>query len=214
MPRSGTTAIPGSNNHGQYPFGTNSSQPDQTFNDDAGTTVNDPTLPQVSSGFDGQGNTSGFSNKPFNTENYQIRYSTTNATGETGYGIGNLPAKIKNIPVAPPPEETAQFTATFDPRAYVIFQDADKENPNDPPQLNKQFFTLENDKARDGSLYFSAGLDSPPISGSFVKSYFNPRTNMMTYYYFDSWSNKWIISTQPFTANPNVNNNLSVVASR
>jgi hypothetical protein len=112
------------------------------------------------------------------------------------------------------PEETQQFTNLFDPRAMVIFQDFSKEDPNDPPQINRQFFTLENpERARDGTFYFNTGLDaSAPISGSFVRAHYNPRTNTITHYYRDSWSNKWIISTAPYQPNGTFDGNMAATA--
>jgi hypothetical protein len=96
----------------------------------------------------------------------------------------------------------------------VIFQDFSKEDPNDPPQINRQFFTLENpERARDGTFYFNTGLDAAaPISGSFVRAHYNPRTNTITHYYRDSWSNKWIISTAPYQPNGTFDGNMAATA--
>lgn len=186
-----------------YPYGTNFNQPNSVYLNpaDAGVTVNDPNLPVINNGFDGDGNPNAGSNQIYNTENYHIKYSTTNSLGETGPNIGNLPGKVEIDSEAEDPESTEQFTTTFNPKAFVIFQDLTKEDPNDPAQINRQHFMLEDDSIRDGNLYFNSGLDSAPVSGSFVRHHYNPRTNMMTYYYFDSWANKWIISTQPYTNN-------------
>lgn len=203
LPHSATDAAPGSNIPGLYPFGTNPLQPTNEFLSpgDAGITVDNPALSATSTGFDGAGNPNAFTNQPFNSENYSIAYSTRDAEGQSGLGVGNLPAKATIISEPAIPETTEQFTTTFDPRAFVIFQDLTKEDPNDPPQINRQHFTLEGDKARDGNAYFNTGLDAPPVSGSFLRQHYNPRTNMMTYYYLDTWTNKWIISTQPYVNN-------------
>lgn len=207
--RNDTTAPPGFNLQELYPFGDNGLQPNQEFLNpsDVGITVDNPALPSTSTGFDGFGNQTGFTNNPYDLVNYNIVYSTQNAEGETGPGIGNLPAQVQappsDLPPSIGPEQTNEFDPTFDPRAFVIFQDATKENPNDPPQINRMHFTLENnERARDGNAYFNTGLDAPPVSGTFLRSHYNPRTNMITYYYLDTWTNKWIISTAPFTPNP------------
>lgn len=204
--RNDTNQPPGYNLQGLYPYGDNGIQPGALFGNPAnvGVTVDNPAKPATPTGFDGYHNPVGFTNNPYNLQNYNIVYSTQNAEGETGRGIGNLPA---NTPVSPPqppppaygPEQTKQaFNGLFDPKAFVIFQDASTENPNDPPIINRQHFTLENnERARDGNAYFNSGLDAPPVSGSFLRSHYNPRTNMYTYYYLDTWTNKWIISTQP-----------------
>ncbi len=211
-PHSDTSAIPGSNISNLYPYGTNENQPNSIYLNPggAGTNVYDPNSSSVSGGFDGSGNANNFSNLPFNSENYEIKYSTSDSNNQTGRGIGTLPGQVNVLRESDVPETTEQFSSTmFDPRAMVIFQDLSKENPADPPQINKQFFSSERDVTRDGNAFYTTGLDAPPVNGSFVKSFFNPRDNTMTYYYFEPWVNKWIISKQPFVANPNVQNNLS-----
>jgi hypothetical protein len=123
--------------------------------------------------------------------------------GDTPYGTAPYPSDIQPDPGQTSnqgPEQTSQFTDVFDPRAFVIFQDFSQEDPSDPPMINRPYFSLENpERARDGAFYYNTGLDStPPPSGSFVRSHYNPRTNTITHYYRDSWSNRWIISTAPY----------------
>lgn len=202
------TSIPG-----LYPFGTNPSQPIGNFLNpgDAGFNVNDPALTTIASGFDSDGYENSFTNKPYTSENYNIVYTTRNAIGQPI--VGNLPAtvKIDNEPTIP--ETTEQFTNLFDPRAFVIFQDFSKEDPNDPIHINRQFFTLENpERARDGNAFYTCGLDAPPVSGSFLRSHYNPRDNTITYYYLDTWTNKWIISKTPYQPTGSFNGNLSGAA--
>jgi hypothetical protein len=223
LPHSATTADPTHDTPVTYPFGTPPFQPQQQFLNPAnsGVTVYDPSLPAYPTGYNADGYPTGYTNQPWNIQNYQIPYSTTNAEGETGPGIGTLPAQtiIPNNEIAGAaagapaygPEETSQFTTTFNPRALVIFQDFSKEDPNDPPQINRAFFTLENpERARDGTYYFNSGPDgAPPPSGSFLRSHYNPRTNEITHYYRDAWSNQWIISTAPFVPNGNFDGNLA-----
>jgi hypothetical protein len=214
LPHSATTVPAGKNIPGLYPFGTPPSQPEGQYLNpaDAGITVDNPALPAQPTGFDGKGEPNAFTNEPYNIENYSIVYSTTNYLGETGKGIGNLPGKV-TVPVPPEqPEETSQFTATFDPRAFVIFQDFEKENPEDPAQINKQFFSLQDPNVvRDGNSYFTHGLDAPPANGSFLRSHYNPRDNTMTYYYLDTWANRWIISKTPYRPTGNFDGNLSAI---
>lgn len=226
LPHAATTAEAGSVIPDSYPFGTPPFQPQQGFLNPAqsGVTVFDPTLPATPTGFAADGSPTGFTNQPYNVENYQITYSTRDAEGQSGIGVGNLPGKV-TLPypsdIQPDtaqtsnqgPEYTQQFTSTFDPRAFVIFQDFSKEDPNDPPQINRQFFSLENpERARDGAFYFNTGQDaSAPLSGSFIKAHFNPRNNTITHYYRDSWSNKWIISTAPYQATGTFDGNMSAM---
>lgn len=200
---------------GLYPYGNPPIQPNAPFENpaEAGITVDNPVLPQIPSGFDGAGNPTGFTNQPYNLENYNIRYSTTDAQGQMGYGIGNLPAQVTVENPPPPPDTTDRNSNLFDPRAFVIFQDASTENPNDPPHINRMHFSLENpERARDGNHLFTAGLDAPPVSGSFLRSHYNPRTNQITYYYLDTWTNKWIISTAPYNPNGSWDGNLANMA--
>jgi len=184
-----------------YPYGTSQPQPVGVYLNpaEAGVTVYNPDLPGFPTAFTADGYPTAFTNYPYTSENYNIQYSTTDAIGQTGHGIGTLPDTVTIKPEVPPAEETQQFSNMFDPRAMVIFQDFSKENPNDPPQINRQFFSMENsDRIRDGNNYFNSGLDAPPVTGGFLRSHYNPRTNEITYYYYDSPSNRWIISTTPY----------------
>lgn len=230
LPHSGTTAEAGSIVPNAYPFGTPPFQPEQGYTNPANAgpydgAVYDPSLPAIPTGFDGKGNPTGFTNQPYNSSNYQITYTDRDASGNQNSNIGNMPGKT-TLPypsdVQPDngqlsgqgPEQTQQFTNLFDPRAMVIFQDFSKEDPNDPPQINRQFFTLENpERARDGTFYFNTGLDAAaPISGSFIRAHYNPRTNTITHYYRDSWSNKWIISTAPYQPTGTFDGNMAASA--
>lgn len=214
LPHSATDSNPGDQSPPLYPFGTPPLEPNGKYLSpgDAGITVDDPALAQISDGYDGDFNPNNFTNEPFNVENYSIKYSESNVEGERGPGIGNLPANVTiEMPTAPP-EETNQFSNTFDPRAFVIFQDFTQENPEDPTYINRQFFSLENpERARDGVSYYNSGLDAPPVSGSFLRSHYNPRTNEMTYYYFDSTCNRWIISKTPYRPTGSFDGNLSQI---
>jgi hypothetical protein len=226
----GTTAQAGSVVPNAYPFGTPPFQPQQGYVNPAeagpyGGAVYNPELPATPTGFDGQGNPTGYTNQPYNITNYQITYTNRDALGNQGSNIGNLPGKTilpypsdvqpdKGQTSGQGPEETNQFTSLFDPRAMVIFQDFSTEDPSDPPQINRQFFSLENaERARDGTFYFNTGLDaSAPVSGSFVRAHYNPRTNTMTHYYRDSWSNKWIISTARYQPTGTFDGNMAQMA--
>lgn len=218
LAHSATTVQPETSLQGLYPFGDNDIENGRFLNPaDSGVTVFNPERPARPTGFGGDGYPTGYTNKPFDSKHYNIVYSTRDAEGESGPGIGNLPATVTtpaNPDPANGPEQTSQFTTSFDPRAFVIFQDFKNEDPNDPPQINRQFFTLENpERARDGNAFFNSGLDAPPVSGSFLRSHYNPRTNEMTYYYLDTWTNKWIISTAPYAPTGTFDGNMSQVYS-
>jgi hypothetical protein len=202
VPRAATTQSAQANISSQYPFGTAPLEPNSTFlsTADAGLTVYNPEKDSSPTGFDGQGNPTGFSNEPYNLENYNILYSTTDAQGQTGSGVGNLPATVSVDPREDIPDTTEQFSTLFNPKAFVIFQDFDLENPEDPMQINRQFFSLEDhERVRGGNNFFTSGLDTPSVNGSFLRPHYNPRDNTINYYYLDTWANKWIISKQKFT---------------
>lgn len=215
MPHAATDAPAGSRLDNLYPFGTNDIPPTTTYlsTGDAGITVNNTDLPSTPTGYDGFGSETGYTNNPYNTENYNIVYPTRDSLGQTKPGVGTLPGnvKIEQEPVIP--EVTSQFTKTFDPRAFVIFQDFDQENPEDPSQVNRQFFSLEDpSKSRDGNSYYTSGLDAPPVSGSFLRAHYNPRDNTITHYYLDTWTNKWIISKAPFKPTGTFDGNMAGLA--
>ena len=214
LPHSATSQQAGTNIPSLYPFGTNTSQPDSVFLSpgEAGITINNPDLAQIPNGFDGSGNPNAFTNEPYTLENYSIVYSKTNSIGQTGDNIGNLPGKVTVETEPPAPEETNQFSNLFDPRAFVIFQDYRDQDPAEPQHINKQFFILQDpNKVKDGSSYYTVGLDAPPVNGSFVKAYSNPRDGTVTYYYFDSWANRWIISKDKYVQNGTFDGNLSTM---
>jgi hypothetical protein len=213
LPHSSTEAQAGENLPNLYPYGTNPIQPTVAFLSpgEAGITVNNPDLPEIASGYDGYHNEVGFTNAPYNLENYSIVYSTRDKEGQPS--VGNLPANVTIETPAAPPEETQQFSNLFDPRAFVIFQDFSTEHPDDPPHINRQFFSLENpEKVRDGVSYYNSGLDSPPVMGSFLRSHYNPRDNTITYYYLDTHANKWIISKTPYVPTGSFDGNLAGMA--
>lgn len=217
LPHSGTTAQAGTNYPNLYPFGSNYNKPNSSFTSPGNTsiTVNDPSLPTISSGFDGEGNTTGNTNKDFTLENYSIKYSQTNELGEVTIGVGNLPAKVTVAPKAEIPESSNTYDRLFDPRALVVFQDLSKEDPELPPNINRMNFSWEDSNiARAGGNYFASGIDSPTTTGSFLRSHYNPRDNTMTYYYRDSASDKWIISKQPHIPKADQNNYSGMVFSR
>jgi hypothetical protein len=234
LPHAATTARPGALLPNTFPYGSPGYQVNQKFLNpaDASVTVYNQDCPAAANMADGNvtysdqaitvgGNTfypplqilnDGYTNEPYNSCNYQITYSTSDKEGETGPNKGNVPTETAVMYPAAIPEQSNEFTMTFDPRALVIFQDFRNQNPEDPVQVNRQFFSLEDpNKARDGVYYYNTGQDATaPPSGSFISAHYNPTTNTDTYYYRDSWSNRWIISTSEHIPSPNAfDNNLS-----
>ena len=226
LPHAATTAEAAHVTPDAYPFGTPPYEPKQGYLNPAksGVTVYNPDRPATPTAFNADGYPTGFTNKPYDTKNYQIVYTNRNAEGESGRNIGNVPGYVTAYPsdIQPNPaqtgdqgpEQTNQFTATFDPRAMVIFQDFSNEDPSDPPMINRQYFSMEDpERARDGAYYFNTGLDAtPPPSGSYIRSSYNARAGTVTHYYRDSWSNRWIISTAPYQPNGPWDGNMAQMA--
>lgn len=192
-------------------FGSNSQDIEKvvlTNPSDSGITVLVPELPTYTSGrVDADGYDAALTNEPL--IEYKLIETTTNVRGETGKGIGTL-TPVTKLPERnnAVPEESKTSSKLFNPRAMVIFQDAETEDQSAPPFLNRESFTLEiQEKDRDGGLNYNHGPDTPTSTGYFIKSFFNPRDNTITYYYRDSVTNRWIISKQPYVArDPSVGN--------
>jgi hypothetical protein len=222
LPHSATTNLGNAANFNSlFPFGESSPRPDfQYLNpSDAGTTVNNEALPSTSSGFDGQGNPAGFTNQPLSYYEFQEVYSTLNWLNEEWPGVGNLPAQTdviaSNFPKQYSPERSSTADKIFNPRALVIYQDSTTEDPTNPVIINRPYMSLENlETVRDGNLLFNSTLDSPPTMGGFVNRYYNARTNMITYYYYDNTVGRWIISTTPYSPTQNVGALYNVVFGR
>lgn len=200
----------------QYPFGTPPIMPNQIFTGigSAGNTVDDPTLPEFPTGYDGNGNPTGFTNEQLvgiPTETQLQVFSETNVEGERGYGIGTIPRHTVAKSAEAPPEQSTYNSALFDPRAMVTIQDLTKpQDPNLPAFINRAYFTTENKFTRTGNLMFNTALDSPPTTGSLVRVVRDTVNNVVKFYYFDDvGDSKWIISTIPADGLPNITRNYS-----
>src|SRR5665213_339063 len=186
LSHSGTNARPHSSQAtiDPAPFGTPPISPGQQFLGPAaaGLTVYNELKPAgVNAGFDGFGNPAGFTNdqeKDLPTKRFPFLYSTANAEGQMGAGIGTLPRSTITRPTAPP-EQSDVNSPLFDPRAFVIIQDLTKPvDPGLPPLINRMNMTLENvERTRDGNQFFNVGPDAPTTSGSFVRREFNAANN-------------------------------------
>lgn len=205
---SGDVGIP---QQSRYPYGSNSPrvQFDYLNSANAGTTVDNPNLPVVNYGYDGSGNPIG-SNQPI--DDYLNVYKNESKDKKWKAVPGVLPGRVTVIgrrnPSAYSVEESDRSSATFDARAMVIFQNTATEDPSRPPQINPQYFTMTHLETKDSELR-ATGLGAPTITGSFVKSHYNPRTQEITYYYRDSATNRWIISSTPYNPALNKAGNLS-----
>ncbi len=198
-------------------FGSNSPNPKTIWGNTGGITVDDPNVPSIPDGYAGLGDGTRSNATDLPLEDYQFIKTTTNYLGETGPGIGTLPSIKILIPPAPP---TSSDTAKklFNPRALVIIQDG-REPPDDPNlvMINRQNFTLEGTNSNDnGTEPSTTGMEGSVATGSFVRQFYNPREQTITYYYHDSKSLRWVISKEPYVAkDPNLfNYSLMVMPSR
>src|ERR1700748_2004928 len=75
-------------------FGSNSPNPNVTFGNMGGITVDDPNIVGIPDGYDGTATNTPASFTDLPLIDYKFTYSTSNRLGETGRGIGTLPAQI------------------------------------------------------------------------------------------------------------------------
>jgi hypothetical protein len=131
---------------------------------------------------------------------FSLKYSETDSQGQTGPGIGTLP-KAEVVYLPPDPEETKASSKTFNPRAMVMFVDGREES--DIVHLFRPYFWdvgYNAEHNRIGAFYETYSSDgNRMISGSFIRSFYNPKDNTITYYYRDSITNRWIISVESAT---------------
>ena len=200
-----------------YPYGSPvaSMDPSVIYENTGGIIVDNRLAPQFPDGYDGTATSTvaNHTNRPYSSLFYDIDYSETDSIGNRGRGIGTLPAN--SIVIKPRNDNEIEISsdansAFFNPRALVIYQDSrEPQYDEDVPRLNRPYFDLERPGvARDGALLQTAPEGMAP-NGSLTRWHWNPRDNTITYYYFDSRVNRWIISKEPYTPKPNTVNNVS-----
>lgn len=183
------------------PFTIASPDPNAVYGNTAGVTVDAPGIVGIPDQFDGKG-TGTYADEtdlPYHRWNYDIVYSESNSLGQTGHGIGNLPATVKVYNPVKLNNSNNANSDLFNPRAMVVVQDG-REPPQDPntPMINRQFFSLGNpERIRDGIGFNTTGFEGSATTGSFLKAHYNPTEDTYTYYYRDSETNRWIISIEP-----------------
>jgi len=162
--------------------------------------VDRPSIANVFDGYDGTGTGTTTGGLDMSLEEYLILYSDRNSRGETGRGIGTIPADVTIAQPAQAAQSSNMNDKFFDPRAMVIYQDS-RQVPfhTDILQMNRPHFSLENpERVKDGILLDTLAIEgAPTTTGSFVRAHFNRQNNTTTYYYFDSQALRWIISTEP-----------------
>jgi hypothetical protein len=201
-----------------FPFGSGSIPRNSQFTNpsNASTIVYEQGQPSTPTGWDGQGNPDGYITNPTIGTQFKQIYSTTNNIGQATPGVGNLPAKVRVIGKTTDmqyiQEQSSLADKLFNPKAMVIFTDTNTDDPTNPAVINRANFSLESPEiVRDGNLLMNTALDAPPTMGGFVRSYYNPRTQEMTSYFYDNTVNRWIISKTPYastTPNPGALQNM------
>lgn len=198
---------------GGFPFSSYGSGPvNGVYGNAGGVIVNDPTKTQIPDGYNGTGTNTPADYTNENVYSYQLLFSETNSIGESGRGIGTLPASVVGIRDTSNqfPESSNTASPFFDAKALVIYHDGREVQFSDAPRVNRPFFSLENDaKARDGAL--KSTNEPLSVTGSAMRPYFNPVNNTLEFSYFDSRSNRWIFSTVPYTPKENQGNLGAVV---
>lgn len=163
-------------------------------------------------GYDGTATnmTRGGTNEPLSA--YELIFSDSDKEGTLrGHGIGTLPSTTTIQKPAKVPNSSDANSAFFNPRAMVIYQDSRKEPyDKDVSQLNRQYFsTLNTNVADSGANLYNTAWESNIPRGTFLRSHYNPRDQSITYYYIDTSTGRWIISTEPAVSKPNAVNDLS-----
>lgn len=189
----------GPNQIDSFPFSDFSPDNPLPYGKSGGITVDDPSIINIPDGYDGAGNIANGTDLPLTS--YKRIFSTTNSEGETGPGIGTLPAKVTiKVPIPVNPSSSSDTSSKFfNPKAMVIYQDSSKPSYDNVSQLNRASFSLVNtEREKNGAYLMNNAFDSSTISGSFLRSYFNPKDNTINYYYRDAFTNQWIISKEHF----------------
>lgn len=190
----------------RFPFGSNGDNDKVTYtgigNSD-NTILNQSKPATISNAFDATGQPTGFSNEVLDPFGKIITDKNVKIMGKNG--------TTEFIQ-----EQSNNTDKLFNPKALVIYHDADNEDPLTPSIINRSNFSLENPESTKNGILLSAGnLNTPTITGSFIKSHYNPRTGNVTSYYRDSSVNRWIISEWKYTPTaPNTTSISNVVFGR
>jgi len=218
MPRAQVNNLSPNSNVSLFPFGTNSPTPDVEYDNPANTgiTVLNPTLPSIPNAYDANGQPTTFTNQQL--INYQLVYSESDWQGKTGPGIGTLPqSKIldNDGPQDYRQEISSRSDKIFNPKAMVVYQDASSEGPGDPLMINRQYFTLENPEiVINGNKLMTSASEANAGGGSYLRSYYNARTNDITNYFYDNTVGRWIISKYQYQPNQSINDLSQIVYPR
>lgn len=163
--------------------------------------VDKPDVENIPDGFDGTGTGTPSNGTDLDLDKYLLRFSESNYLGERGRGLGTLPTTVSFLSPDNIPQSSNANDKLFNPRAMVIYQDS-REEPfdSDIAIINRNLFSLEDAniaRIKNGILLNTTGYEGMIPTGSALRSQYNARDNTITYYYFDSRTLRWIISTEP-----------------
>lgn len=187
------------NSGDNFPFGDSSANLNISYGKSGGVTVDSYDINNIPDGYDGTTTNTHSNGTDNDVSSYEMVYSDANYLGEVGKGVGTLPANITIVVPNPvsPSTHTSSNAKLFNPRAMVIYQNSADET--DISQLNRASFSLQNlETVKAGSSLLNTAFDSSNVTGSFIRSFHNYKDNTVTYYYRDSETNQWIISTEPY----------------
>lgn len=195
------------NSNSLFPFGTTNPGSNITYTGigNSNNTIYNEALPAIPNGYNADGIPTSFSNEALDVFGSPPAIENKNVTL-----IGN------NSPVHDEKIFSSNNDKLFNPKALVIYHDASNTDPLTPTIINRSQFSLENPESiKDGILLSTHNLNSPTITGSFIKSHYNPNTGTMKTYYRDSSVNRWIISEWQYTpTTPNLNSFSNLVFGR
>lgn len=190
------TALQGTNNVG-FPFATLATGVGTAFGGVAMAPVDDLEIDNEpnTDGYDYLGNPINGTDLP--ETSYTRVFTNLDRYGRTGWGIGTLPTEVTIRKPVAAPKQSSTNDAVFNPRALVIFQDGTQDGYNiENVGLNRANFSLTDSKMRDGTYITTRAAGT---TGTFVRSEYNDREQVMTYYYHDRESLRWIISKEPYS---------------
>ena len=129
-----------------------------------------------------------------------IKSSNTNSKGEAFLGGKTsrefVNFSLKNHGAIPDPISTPNNNPNFDPSAKLIIIDGSTEEARDN-QVVKIVNRAYNTFGATSNFYKERlGEKEPIITGNFVRSFYNPKTNKYVSYYWESLESRWIRSEQ------------------
>jgi hypothetical protein len=130
----------------------------------------------------------------------EIKSSKTDSGGEAFSGGKTsrefINFSLKNKATTPDPMSTPNNNPNFDPSAKFIIIDGSTEEARNN-QVVKIVNRAYNTFGTTSNFYKERlGEKEPIITGNFVRSFYNPKTNKYVSYYWESLESRWIRSEQ------------------